>query len=175
MALEDLARRITAMEIARDVLEMLDKRKIVPVVGAAYLRFFLGRRARRHEELQGLVAGKTCDVCAIGALLLAEVTRRDDLKIGDNWSHTVSMKMSQVHERLKSIFPIWMLHNIESAFEGPDDSSVYENQPCYRDSAAIRMRKIMRNILFNGGEFDRDAWPPRKWKSSSAKIPQIGV
>lgn len=174
--------------IARDVIAMLDAQAIV-----ANTSYYLGdwtrgqwdpkkkvyKDARKFLE-ETVEAGASCTACALGAMVCADVLRRDG---GANLNH--HQFQAGLRPRLKDYFDPVQLSLIESAFEGKmfwdglflanlDDvikrgfeTSVYSTlHPALKFAerwakSQDRLRAIMVNIEAHGGEFIPSCPHPR--------------
>lgn len=116
--------------IARDVLAQLDARRLVASPGM-YLEAFHPDGMKVHAsdwsgleadtyvrdpDVQWVLRGKTCEVCAIGALFVAKVDRVDDLPFSR--MHGTLNSDEAMRDYLETDFPPLQLALLELAFEG---------------------------------------------------------
>ena len=147
--------RITATMLAKDVLKWLKPAtrkevRLVPAMGTGYVRLLenkasdplLNRDFGADGDLQTfLLCGKPCQVCGIGAFLVAKALRVDAIRaIGGGVSR----------ERcVASLKPVGLgedaLFYIEQAFEC--GTGLRSN------TATGRLKEICRNIIANKGKF----------------------
>lgn len=172
------AKQITAVDLAKDVIRLIKARKIKtppPMRSSIYLRL--------HESVGNLVgqsfrkamwgkAWKPCDVCALGALFVAHVDKRNEVQLfGD--TDQFNQNRSQLASRLRDYFSTLQLHLIEAAYErrltwNETDSERREIKATPGidvmvrsaidfgdkiDDRRKRLIAIMQNIIANNGKF----------------------
>lgn len=129
-----------------------------PLRGNALIRNEQGEMIDRDTEARDVVIGK-CEVCALGALLIAKAVRFDAVTIGQ-------LKMNNA-VALKDYFSNDQINSIEAAFEGTSYPSINGtcNDAIYTagrvnsdwiaryPNHAVRFRAVMRNIIKNNGTF----------------------
>jgi hypothetical protein len=154
--------------IAKDVLIQIKKGISIPTTD----NYFGGLSGKicnltyEKEELQNILPESKCEVCAKGALFIADILRRDNFQIDRN----TNIYGGTIHKRLTDIFTRNQLDLIETAFE----KNVIEDENKYLvinyvertevAKAAIRFGRrytteknrligIMNNIIKNKGIF----------------------
>ena len=150
------------VQIAKDVLEMLQARKIIPNRGAYF--YFLQHHSDEHYisniqikemrlGLHELIADNQCRVCALGGLFTALVARVNGVP-GATY-------VDDVYTKLMGFFEKNQLNLIEIVFEGWDDNiflspngmtKLFKFKNMFPNSAD-RMSEIMKNIIENNGTF----------------------
>jgi hypothetical protein len=143
--------------IAKDALAWIEAGALRPMSGA-YVEPMERKDLRKNlaQQLRDVVLGP-CEVCAIGALFIAKAVRFGETSVGD-------YAMSHFHDSLRGHFSEKQLALIECAFErGPcgryeyrlDETEVAEAIAFYGldDTAARRLKRILENIIANGGTF----------------------
>jgi hypothetical protein len=184
-AMEPAARRVM---IAKDVLNLLDAQAIAAERGHYIQEYLPTVGVTNDTQMNVVVEGwlarqRACDVCALGAAMLAAVRRFDDLTVGpfvDKSLFGPGTRPNYV-EYLGRFFPKEQLDLIESAFEGEDIFNLlseedaeravafykqYADTPYheYADDDDVeergstpesnrRLRAIFENIVANNGEF----------------------
>lgn len=153
------------VRIAKDVLEQLRLKRLIATHGT-YVRT-TGKVVSLDTEVCSLTAGKDCYVCGLGALFVAGVERADAFKVGDStraqqFIPVESLRFEGASGRdcyayLKRFFSESQLQAIENWFEGfgNGDKAPRELYPAaWLDfTSEQRMRRIMQNIVDNGGTF----------------------
>lgn len=151
--------RITASVIARDVLALLEKKKVLACAGTY---FSPNRDHGKEMALQPILEQKTyrCNVCALGAMFVALVVRVNDATVGDatGWDNDDTMR-----KKLAPYIGLRQIRLIEAAFEseaGYASSSVISAEAERAEafgagfrSSRPRLEAICKNMLANGGEF----------------------
>jgi hypothetical protein len=146
------------VRIARDVLDWIKLGRLVATNGD-YISL---RDPRNTYRSAPTVNGFECHACALGSIFAVaverELTKPPGRNIGATWD-------SDMRELLEPHFDRLQLLMIEDAFEGFSSSTNEEAElfcsdiPKYIDgakdpnAARLRMERIMRNIIANGGEF----------------------
>lgn len=166
--------------IARDVLKGLRARKLKPTPGV-YVRYPSRvekkiQAAPVGQDVRGVVGQGACEVCAIGAAVVAKIHRFDQVKIRaeERWDALVCRYIStgrgggffRNHGAVEDIFPLEMLNQMEEAFEVDDsinelklgelqryDLSYAQEFGVKRKDPTKRLRAIFQNIVDNGGDF----------------------
>ncbi len=158
------------MTIARDVLERLDAKKLIAQTGY-YIKFrdeegSMCRIETPEGELgrvfpEEIQTGKvTCHACALGSMMMATLDRFNGVTVSGNEESSYPLgKLDDILEDslgavLTEYFEIDQLHLIEACFEGwrfgtDGDTTRYRKTL----SADDRLRRIMQNIVDNGGTF----------------------
>lgn len=172
-----------AVEVAKDVLNLLKRKKIVPtlgsfcvlpstdaitdVVGNVAYEFSLQRFLKKSKE--------PCQVCGIGAIFVSLVNKKNKFNICKdsfgNFDTEINLDHTQddgsdMYTTLAQAFSGKQIESIEVAFEGGRgyyDSCNTNLSLRDFDSAAEfnsgidspdeRMSRIMKNIIKNGGAF----------------------
>jgi len=151
--------------IAKDVIKSLSE-KIIKANSGNYIsnaRWGL----EEDDQIQGtILGGETCNVCAMGAILISKARLCNDVKFSDIQSTTKkARKGGLIVYNLKGLFSVKQLRLIEVAFEG----SVYEEgcnlsqknidkakliyDKYYFEDEEINLIAIMKNIIKNNGTF----------------------
>jgi hypothetical protein len=144
--------------VAQDVLDLLTLKRIKATPGTyVQLPALSERRVKGLKDISELLKLPTlpsCDVCAIGAGMLAATLRLDHVPIarddtgavctsaGYNTSGVLSAKMS---DRAADVFPDELLRDMENAFERYHHG--YDHL-----SAAARLEAIYKNLIKNKGK-----------------------
>lgn len=152
--------------IAKDVLKGLKAMKLITTRGNwVRIPYEFGFTSNLHasneppeEELAEVLNGKTCEVCALGALFVETVKRCEKLKC-DRKTSCASIEL--ISEYLKPIFSNDQLRMIEIAYEcglgqfDPNCSTELRAKEFgqERETNDGRMIAIMENIIKNNGEF----------------------
>ena len=159
--------------VARDVIQQLNEKRLVARKGI-YMRipdfadsddrWRPGRRygdmflaeIPREESVKKVLAGKTCEVCAIGALFVARVDQVNGVTVG-------AMNRDANNDRfmrhfLGTMFSRDQLSLIELAFEGKGFLDQYEDSRIGEGSVTWDME--LGEITWEGGEHP-DEDPPR--------------
>lgn len=156
--------------IAQDVLDQLDLRRLVPTFGK-YLevpdevaqKFSSWDDDDESIQVHEALDGVSCKVCGIGSLFVAAVDRANECTVAD-------MDQPQndyfMREYLGDFFDLEQLVLVEAAFEGRLINSMETDLTEYSPevlaairfaskvrSASGRLKKIMQNIVDNGGTF----------------------
>lgn len=172
-ALSPAERRVL---IANDVLFLLGQRqrdsKLTPTCGVYVDRDIRPYKDSPEMQLQQIVDAwiqeKDCQVCALGAALVATTLRFNDFTVGqfDGTITTVAgedpryIVLSDIREYLMQFFDREQLGLIETAYEGAsiikvpdeDDAAAYNFKMRYYD-LRTRLRAIFKNIVANKGTF----------------------
>ena len=147
---------VTAVALARDVLRLLADKKIEAEEGV-YVQAMQDWHIKHLEwslkELLRLKDFRPCSVCAMGALLVAYVDKRNECSLRATASHcrrSISLKLA-------GVFSAEQLLLIECAFEGFDlvawaKEATREFYGKYPDPSE-RLKAIMRNIIKHKGVF----------------------
>lgn len=156
-AFEKLSSAEQRVAIAKDVIAQLDAERFEAAPGT-YVEFSRGARANKERQVCELTAGRTCEVCALGALFVAGVERADKLRVKDLVYGTErgvlrGLDGNDCRAYLERFFEYDQLAEIESAFEcwGAGLKTRWRLLP-----PDERMRRIMANIIKNYGEFVPD-------------------
>lgn len=160
--------------IAQDVLTQIELKRFVPVTGS-YMTMpsnaFEGDRSRDMRDV--LRALPVCNVCALGGLFACAVERADDLPLAEvsfvGYGSTGTLNSKTPFSYLGRFFTQQQLHAIEVAFEGisrPNNAQLgfEERRECLSFNDRIydrteRMKRIMNNIIANGGTFKPEQKP----------------
>jgi hypothetical protein len=164
------------MKTAADVIARIRLQKIVPTAGH-YIGFKDNSEFRTHalvgdedQQVKELLATKKCDVCALGAMFVSAVDRRNSLKMEEleNYMGNRAECISDydITSYLEQWFDFYQLALIECSFEGDDVQAALESRDgmaaeAFRDRVRDKvgdddselMLAIMRNIIKNKGEF----------------------
>jgi len=137
--------------IAKDVLKLLDAKKISPKRGV-YINLSDVKVTDEEIPLEKILKSKkSCQACALGSLLYAYVNRFNEVRAGDIAEpdlHIASRDYLSLNPHqgdctvvLSKYFYYHQLHLIEGCFEGRFG---YKQQS---------LRSIMNNVIKNKGEF----------------------
>lgn len=167
-----MSKKAKRIAIAKDVLKHIKAGALIPTSGW-YFKSSEVRDVQREipftetRELQELLQGKTCQVCAKGALFISDILKNDDFQVG---TYTDIDEGGIMCDRLEGIFERGQLDLIECAFEGgtvtdatgilSDDNG---NTPLAdkaekfhdknNDDSEKILTAIMKNIIKNDGTF----------------------
>lgn len=94
------------MAIARDVIEQVRRKRIVPESGTwcevndgdGLLKNSLPIEVTEETQLQTVLAGLPCSACAVGSLFACAVLRKDDLPLSDVGSGVTSVDIEGMNE-----------------------------------------------------------------------------
>jgi hypothetical protein len=137
-----LTKRQMVVEVAKDVLKLLDRKQLKPTQGT-YLS--VPDKIRRMEftatSLQRAIPtiGKSCKVCALGALVLCKIHKFDgvsELPFGAMKDHAYKLVGMDQAYTIESYFENWMCDPAIGKVPLSD-----------------RLRTIMTNIVANKGIF----------------------
>ena len=112
------------------------------------------REYHNKQQLRDVVLGK-CEVCAIGALFLANAVRFGNTTVLDEWE-------GRYHEKLVGLFSEEQLSMIENAYERGESSHYSANSNATQRAVQFgdqyvedkdRLIAILKNIVVNGGTF----------------------
>jgi hypothetical protein len=154
--------------IAKDAIEQIKAGRLVPQLGV-YLRVE-GKslyRAAPRLQVKDVVAGTRCTVCALGALFVATVDRRNEITVREivDGDGCTSWKF---RDYLQNLFSREQLCLIEMAFEQNDSPGDFgefgvmvgrdEALDCWRwvdefPDARDRLTAILENVVRNDGTF----------------------
>lgn len=148
--------------IAKDVLELLAEEKLIASPGT-YLRTGMDIQeswVTRDAQVGEKLLKKPCEVCAMGAMFVAEVVRNDKLgfkqlseETNVNTGSPLNLGRHLMDDRLEQFFPKQELCEIEAYFERDhqqvDGVFWIDTYP----EARRRLRAIMQNIVRNKGAF----------------------
>jgi hypothetical protein len=147
--LKSLPRNKARVEIAKDVLAALDAKRIIP--GMCYLEGI------ENGPLKPQIAQRNCEVCAIGAVLVAVVARDNDFDV--DYYYDICLPMLA---RLSDFFSAEELRWMEAAYEATCIRGLYEAKPvdlnvwaefgARSGNRESRMRAIMQLIIDNKGK-----------------------
>ena len=126
--------------IAKDALEWEAAGALIAAQGQYVAPLLAPIDGSLWQQARDTFIGK-CQVCALGALLVAKAVRYDNV--------TREALLGQNTQALREHFDEDQLTLIESAFEGWNDESWFD---AYPDESA-RFRAIMRNIIRHKGTF----------------------
>ena len=169
--------------VAKDVIAQLKSRKLIAQAGTYCdlgTSIFPEDKDRQVNEV---LKDKTCTVCALGGIFVAQVNRFNDLKVCevpnlrarfDNGScGETTLYDDQIRDYIRKVFTPTQMSLIETAFEGRVmldnkmkwDESYYEASPKFQRAEGMyfdggkniadkeRMILIMQNIIDNNGTF----------------------
>ena len=140
-----------AVEIAKDVLLRLDQFKIVDK--GIYIHLDnpseIPKTGSIQDKLDNLIP--SCQVCAMGALMIAYIDKYNNCNFEDFRLHLCSNL--DIIYALKGFFSERNLKRIEKAFEGWDKGLAEYKFGLEYSSPRNRLRAICQNIIDNGGEF----------------------
>lgn len=153
LALSPTQKRIT---LAKDALKHLHSEKTFAAT-RTYVTFTDEEEIDWYTQLDTKIKEKQCYVCALGALLVAEVLYCDNLTVEQ------ASRSTGVYRRLTNYFTSQQLGLMESAFETVSRFA-RDNGNSFEDAQAAtkfgrnlidkdRMIKILNNIIDNEGEF----------------------
>lgn len=138
-----MTRQEKAVAIARDVLKLIRTRNIRVLDSNTYINTgFIGKIEMDKQLQKSLKKLKNCEVCALGACMLAKVDLFNKCKINEvltqvqNWDSTPSNRFlvhsrSDVADQLSSMFSEEQLDLIEAAFECNDSNARSSNKKSY--------------------------------------------
>lgn len=161
--------------IARDVLAQLQlgqlkAKSMTYVDGGAFDKYLSARDKKR--DLGELLDGEKCSACAIGSLFVCAVRVADRAPVTSFLPIPEATRLDardgKMREYLDRFFSREQQALIEAAFEGSDIAAhasvagVEAATICaacaynfgYNEKQRIRMTRIMRNIIRNGGDFN---------------------
>lgn len=124
--LASLTRAQARVEIAKDVIAAVSLKRLQPRRGA-YVQLTTNDKAPSVEGVEGelrelILKATHCQVCAIGALVVAVAARDNDFKLGwVQFKGAFSVRRGTVFDRLKSFFSPGELDVIEGRFERDED------------------------------------------------------
>lgn len=155
-----LPANLKRVEIAKDVLLHLQSGLIRRGCGT-YLHIDNIREYDGERELRDVLSteGARCEVCAKGALFIADVMRRDNFKV-EQYPSNNSGKEPLILDKLSDYFDVEQLHLIESAYEvgkmSTNDSAKADDAIRFGlefESKIDRLVAIMNNMIKNNGDF----------------------
>lgn len=162
ISLMKLPVRFRRVKLAKDVIKHLQgKDKIITAVRNSYFDLNLSWDAEYDwsysSQVDEVVSSIGCEVCAIGALFIADVMIRDRATVHDAYG------VDTMKRRLSKHFGVRALELIETAFEmvpAPggtiDDGEIIDKAIRFGkrfESDKRRMIAIMNNIIDNDGDF----------------------
>lgn len=133
--------------IAKDVIKWIKASKIVPDHGHGYLwTDAVPSGLSKSKDLRALVkkSKEPCMVCAIGAVFCAAVLKNDKFNTDSKY-----VTKEPMVEYLKNVFSAIELNEIESAYEGFREKTMYQRI----DDSSTRVIVMMNNIIRNKGNF----------------------
>lgn len=162
--------------IAQDVIRMINAKKFKVLDSHGYINVRIPATVKADEQLQKHLSKlQDCEVCALGACMLAKVDKFDDCKvrdlfgtgsdISDNGVDSFGFEETNrdsITEQLRGIFDENQMSLIEDAFESSDYqydleeltySRAYEIFGSYYEDSSDRLKAIMKNIIDNNGVF----------------------
>jgi len=146
--------------IAKDVLKLLNTKRVSATPGTYLYQDSEGVTTKDVlKDTQFSKRLKKCEVCALGAMFVAEVDINDKLgckfMVEENEvrvdSKSIQLGREIMVKRLSPFFSKAALNNIENVFEGND----YFWNTTYPDHKK-RLQAIMNNIIRNDGTFLRN-------------------
>lgn len=153
--------------IAKDVLAQLRARKLQAKLGAWAVPAHTNINELPNDtDLAKLFESKQCMVCGVGALFVAAVEKCGNYHISELGPNPYRIEGDRVFDYLadrKKLFSNSQLRMIEIAFERgsgamlPETKRERDARDFFPDEyvpAETRMRKIMQNIIDNGGTFN---------------------
>lgn len=146
------------LQLAKEVLFLLDAKAFRPRWGR-YMTIDVPSYQRYVGKELGDVLGKIrrCEVCALGALVVADVMIRDNFRIRSSAHQEEKVQLclfSTVYNRLGEFFPVGMLLQLENLFES-GSSAIYDfvRSRITERTATSRLRYLMENVVRNDGDF----------------------
>ena len=155
------------MQLAQDVIDQLDAKRFIPKE-ENYFSLTASQKGKfldgmKHDGAETLKALKKCEVCQIGALMVAAVERHDALPINKLFIGA-TMNTDTVRSYLKKLFTKQQLSLMQSAFMQSAFTMPWQVPYTGRTTRAIdfgnrfkrtgeRMRAIMQNVIDNKGTF----------------------
>ena len=146
--------------IAKDVIAMIDSKKIIPSYNIGYMSFS-ANFSNKKVELCEIIETNQCRVCALGGMLAAHVMKVDNFRIDGDCLN--SIHRFEITDQLEDYFSIEQLDLIESAFEVshmgsslPVDSNQINKAIKFgmtKLDTCARIKAIMQNIIDNDGTF----------------------
>lgn len=141
--------------VAKDVLKQLKLRKIIAKFGVYTVtnsvdRVALGALTQQHTDLQDAlkVITKPCEVCAVGSLLMSYARLYDEVPLENS-----ATLVSYHHGPVMRLFGKWQTQAIENTFEGWREPGEGEDDSWWSTAPERRLKRIMNNIVKNGGKF----------------------
>jgi len=163
--------------IAKDVISKLNKKRYEAEQGVYCAAKDIIWPEDEHTEIQTMLKGKKCNVCALGSLFVSAIDKYDKLMFDDPTFDGIN---SRNDTYLKRFFSGPQLDLMESAFErdhmGVDS---YDYTPtktaavafgCRYDFPDARLRAIMNNVIRNDGKFI----PPKPTKRELQELEEYG-
>jgi len=169
--------------VAKDVIAQLKSKKLIAKAGTYCDLHTAIMPEDRDRQVNEVLKNKTCSVCALGGIFVAQVNRFNDLKVCDvpnlryrfdNGSYGENtLYDDQIRGYIRKVFTPIQMSLIETAFEGRvilDDAldgseSYYEGSSKFQQAEGMyfdggrnisdkeRMILIMQNIIDNEGTF----------------------
>lgn len=168
-----LGKKAKRVAIAKDVIKQIEAKRLVPESGMGYLQprdynldldeFNVSTTV--DLQIGAVLAGQTCDVCALGALFMSTIDIRDKATCESlTIEHPADIDQEDIHTYLEDIFSKEQLYLIEDAFESygnsyEEDYEVVDitdracNFGLKYSKADKRLVAIMKNIILNEGTF----------------------
>lgn len=151
-AMSPARKRVT---IAKDVLAALTTKKLWPKRG---IFIHVDHTMSPKTQLRSAINTEHCDVCAMGALFVATVQRRNAITLGTYQAPDMPAH-HKISKYLEDVFSEYDLKRIEQAFElgvgvypTDGDTSAVKFGRRYAN-VETRMRNIMENIIKHKGTF----------------------
>lgn len=154
-------KKLTAVAIARDVLALMEAKKIRARTGV-YFDLGSSNEAKFDGSLQAAMHNrnfKTCDVCGIGAMFMAYVDKKNEVEVHEVCdSIALSDDRALIVEKLTPYISERQLDLIEKFFEngymGDDgiDPVINDWQGRYSTAKAM-LTAICENMIANKGIF----------------------
>jgi hypothetical protein len=182
-AFEKMSKAEKRVQLAKDVISQIEVGRLKPTSGT-WLDIKAPKSVKAQTELQEVLKDiKKCEGCAVGALLLCAIDRKDDLKISqlNTYYRDATFKKGDAIlidgeedalKYLERFFSTKQVMMIEAAFEqgssfnnGPDDVYFVPEVENARD----RMTLIMQNIIENNGTFKPPKLTKQDWDRLRAK------
>jgi hypothetical protein len=175
-----LSKDMQRVEIAKDVLKQLQRKRIRPTMGIWYkIPRVVNELVNANKEIlktqfhEVMNAGPSCDACALGAVFVSAARKFDQRTFhqatvkGEFDSSNRYPNQGGMLRYLKNFFEHKQLKMIENAFElgnGSLAAAYFDKQNTamnaavrfgnrYASSATKRLQAIMKNIIKNKGTF----------------------
>lgn len=167
---KEMTRAERRIAVAKDVIKQLKLGTVIAEDDVGYIdkkrEEVLGELDDFREWLKTLFSsGKSCNVCALGSLVISKALKFDAIKTDDIMRDGHYTTRSTCELALYDIFTLKQLDDIENAFEGWDNLYAYNNGstinyryanwPDYYPNPSERIIAIMKNIIRNNGTFKK--------------------
>jgi hypothetical protein len=153
------------VQVAKDVLRHLATGKIKPSYCGQYMAVYGATNVNAMRDLRRILKQPeaNCSVCALGALFVAEVIRRNDFLTQSSDSELLMGSSDEMRGRLERVFTRRQLLQVERAYEGygcPGNVLAELGNASVNNAWSEewlgdeqRLEAIMRSIIRNDGAF----------------------